>query len=106
VIQFEAITLSILLVVAEILAGEGYITLMHATAMFATASGNYLEEISRFLNKAASTGLLFWQAVAFVAVFHCGAEPSILKDDDFSRRDIVGYKVGRYAVVSFFNFPH
>lgn len=99
VIQFEVITLSILLVVAEILGGQGYGDLTHSTEVSVMALDNCIEEMSRFLNKSFSTGLMFWQAVAFVAVFHCGAEPSILNADADSHRSIVGYRDGRYTVL-------
>ena len=88
--RFEVITLSILLSVAVILAGGGYDDLQHAIEI--SVADNTIEELSRFLNKALTAGMLYWQSVMFVSVFHCGASPAILNYDAPSHHVLVGYR--------------
>lgn len=89
VAHFRAITLSILISIAGILAGNNFESLDHAVAL--DVRRGELEEVSSFLDKGLTTGILYWQVVIFIAIFHCASGTSLLKSKDFEERSIVGY---------------
>ena len=92
VARFKAITLSILISIAGILAGNDFESLDHAVAL--DVRRGEPEEVSSFLDKGLTTGILYWQVVIFIAIFHCASSTSLLKSKDFEERSIVGYRNG------------
>ncbi|KAH8769190.1 hypothetical protein F5883DRAFT_668924 [Diaporthe sp. PMI_573] len=87
VVEFLAITLSILLSVAEVLGGPNYQTLRHAINI--KGCYNTIEELCQFLNKGLRSGIAHWQAVMFVAVFHARADHMVLKQEYDEHRDTI-----------------
>lgn len=96
VARFKAITLSILISIAGIIAGNDFEKLDHALAL--DIRRGELEEVSAFLDKGLTTGMLYWKVVMFIAIFHCAAGTSLLKSEDFEERSIVGYRDGAKGV--------
>ena len=92
VARFKAITLSILISIAGILAGNDFANLDHSMALDVRRGG--VEDVSSFLDKKLISGMLYWQVVVFISIFHCASGTELLTREDYEERSILGYRDG------------